>query len=150
LVRLDSFNLLLVCKFQGGCRSEELWWSMCADEAVVQLPGTILLVLHPMAGLRLLLCSSQLFRTVSHSHMQGKTAVCSFGIWASYICFSVQEARVSGIKIFMFCLHRFMLMEIAQCRHMKGGQALGNSMVISSLHGHFLTSTSICFGLELS
>ena len=150
LVRLDSFNLLLVCKFQGGCSSEELWWSMCADEAIVQLPGSILFVLHPMAGLRLLLCSSQLFWTVSHSHMQGKTAVCSFGIWASYICFSVQEAWVSGIKIFMFCLRRFMLMEIAQCQHMKGGQALGNFMVISSLYGHFVTSTSIYFGLEFS
>jgi hypothetical protein len=151
LVRLDGFNLLLVCKFQGGCSSEELWWSMCADEAVVQLLGSVLFVLHPMAGLRLLLCSSQLFRTVSHSHMQGKMAVCNFGIWTSYICFSVQVAWVSGIKIFIyFCLHRFMLMEIVRCRHMKGGQALGNSMVISSLYGHFVTSTSICFGLEFS
>jgi hypothetical protein len=75
---------------------------MCADEAVVQLLGSVLFVLHPMAGLRLLLCSSQLFRTVSHSHMQGKISVCSFGIWTSYICFSVQVAWVSGIKIFIF------------------------------------------------
>jgi hypothetical protein len=37
---------------------------MCADEAVVQLPSSIVFVLHPMAGLRLLLCSSQLFRTI--------------------------------------------------------------------------------------
>ncbi|AQK78621.1 RING/U-box superfamily protein [Zea mays] len=49
---------------EGRCYSEELWWVMCADEAVVQLPSSIVFVLHPMAGLRLLLCSSQLFRTI--------------------------------------------------------------------------------------
>ncbi|AQK94127.1 hypothetical protein ZEAMMB73_Zm00001d010474, partial [Zea mays] len=43
---------------------------MCAAEAVIQLLGSIVFVLHPMAGLRLLLCPSQLFRTISHSHMQ--------------------------------------------------------------------------------
>jgi hypothetical protein len=58
LVRLDRFNLLLIRKFQDKCYSEELWWIMCADEAVVQLPGSIVFVLHPMAGLRLLLCPS--------------------------------------------------------------------------------------------
>ena len=87
LVRLDRFNLLLIRKFQGRCYSEELWWRMCADEAVVQLPGSIVFVLHPMAGLRLLLCPSQLFRTISHSHMQGKIAVCGSEIWTSYIYF---------------------------------------------------------------
>jgi hypothetical protein len=60
---------------------------MCADEAVVQLSGSIVLVLHPMVGLRLLLCPSQLFRTISHSHMQGKIAVCGSEIWTFYIHF---------------------------------------------------------------
>lgn len=119
---------------------------MCADEAVVQLPGSILSVPHPMAGLWLLLCSSQLFRTLSHSHMQGKIAIWTVDILYLFFC----TARVSGIRIFIFCLHRFMLMEIAQCQHMKGGQALENSMVISGLYVHFVTSISICFPLEFS
>jgi hypothetical protein len=72
---------------------------MCAAEAVIQLLGSIVFVLHPMAGLRLLLCPSQLFRTISHSHMQGKIAVCGSKIWTSYIYFSVQETWVSCIKI---------------------------------------------------
>jgi hypothetical protein len=42
------------------------------------------------------------------------------------------------------------MMEIAQCRHMKGGQALENSMVVSSLYGRVVTHASICFGLEFS
>ena len=55
-----------------------------------------------------------------------------------------------ALKSVMFCFRRFMLMEIAQCRHMKGGQALGNSMVVSSLYGRVVTPASICFGLEFS
>jgi hypothetical protein len=44
---------------------------MCADEAVVQFPSSTLSLSHPMAGLWVLLCSSQLFRPLSHPHMQG-------------------------------------------------------------------------------
>lgn len=45
----------------------------------------------------------------------------------------------SGFQIWksLFSSYRFMLMEIAQCQHMNGGQAFGNSMVTSS-SGHFV------------
>jgi hypothetical protein len=43
---------------------------MCTDEAVVQFPSSTLSLSHPMAGLWVLLCSSQLFRPLSHPHMQ--------------------------------------------------------------------------------
>jgi hypothetical protein len=49
-----------------------------------------------------------------------------------------------ALKTVMFYFRGFMLMEIAQCRHMKGGQALGNSMVVSSLYGLVVTPASIC------
>ena len=92
----------LVCGFQGGCHSEELWWSMRADEAVVQLPGSILPVPRPVAGLRMLLRSSQLFRTLSHSHMQGKSTVWSLDLMSlcfCYICTGVLGLRYQNLFI---------------------------------------------------
>jgi hypothetical protein len=80
-----------------------------------------------------------------------KFAVCGSEIWTSYIfVFLYRRAGFHALKSVMFCFRRFMLMEIAQCRHMKGGQALGNSTVVSSLYGCFVTPASICFGLEFS
>jgi len=88
----------LVCGFQGGCHSEELWWSMRADEAVVQLPGSILPGPHPVAGLGMLLRSSQLFRTLSHSHMQGKSTVWSLDLMSLCFCYS-HMYRSSGFEV---------------------------------------------------
>jgi hypothetical protein len=118
---------------------------MRTDEVVVQLPGSILPVPHPVAGLRVLLCSSQLLRTLSHSYMQGKKK--QYGVWNSYPCAFcyLHMNRSSQVSKSLCFVHRFMLMEIAQCQHMKGGQALGNSMVISGLCGHIMTFIQIGF-----
>lgn len=128
----------LVCWFQGWCHSAELWWSMRADEVVVQFPGSILPLPCPVVWLWVLLCTSQLFRTLPHSHMQGKITVLEFGphIFV-YLLHAMYSS--SGFQIWksLFSSYRFMLMEIAQCQHMNGGQALGNSMVISGSR-HFV------------
>lgn len=143
MVRLHGFDLLLVCNsradavqrnYGGACVQMRLSFSSLAPfflYFIQWLDCGCCYALPSYLGLfHILICKV-------------KVAVCSFGIWTSCICFSLQEAWVSGIKV-KFCLYRFMLMEIAQCRHMKGGQALGNSMVIARLYGHFVTSTSIC------
>ena len=63
-----------------------------------------------MAGLRLLLFSSHLFRTLSHSHMQGKTAVwlLDFGSlifvslyrWPGFRALKYWENRILALTIF--------------------------------------------------
>jgi len=78
-----------------------------------------------------------------------------YGVWTSYLCVSVTRLCIGVLglryeqEISLFCFYRFMQMGIARCQHMKGGQALGNSMVISGLYGHFALYSSYRSALEL-